>query len=369
MKFTLIIAVLFLSVVMKSQNFITPDIITTLNPDLNETSGLVNLNGEIWTHTDNGGETELYQIDLTNGNIIRTVQVHDANNVDWEDIAADESWVYIGDFGNNDGSRTNLRVYRVSIAEMNSSNDVDADKINFSYSDQTSFEPSYHNTNFDCEALGCLGNKLYLFTKNWIDNQTNVYELQKQPGTYIAQKLDSFDVDCLVTGAEIISPINTLLLTGYNESGGTYTWIFNNYPGADFFNGNQTKLIWTSLTQTEGICYAGNLTAYASSEKFSGVLDPTLYLLHLADYLTDIETLERAEITIFVKNKNLVIESVTGNNLTGNLKVMTMGGVIMTDMSVTSQIRIEISLNYSPGVYLVNIQSDNKVFSKKFILK
>ncbi len=138
---------------LKSQNFITPSVVTTLSSTLNETSGLVNLNGEIWTHNDNGGETELYLINLNDGSIIRTVIVHEANNVDWEDIAADETYIYIGDFGNNDGSRTNLKIYRISRSDMASSNDVDAEKIHFSYSDQSSFEPNYHYTNFDCEAL------------------------------------------------------------------------------------------------------------------------------------------------------------------------------------------------------------------------
>ena len=136
-----------------SQNFITPTVITTLSSELNETSGLINLNGEIWTHTDNGGKTELYLIDISDGSIVRTVDIKDANNVDWEDITFDETYVYIGDFGNNDGSRTNLKVYRIKRQELASSNEVEAKKIEFSYSDQTSFEPSYHNTNLDCEAM------------------------------------------------------------------------------------------------------------------------------------------------------------------------------------------------------------------------
>ncbi len=368
MRILLIIISLGLIVSVKTQNFITPTIITTLPAVLDETSGLVNLDGEIWTHTDNGGGSELYQINLTNGNIIRTVEVHDANNVDWEDIACDELYVYIGDFGNNDGSRTNLKVYRVSRADIASSNDVDAEKIHFSYSDQTSFEPNYHNTNFDCEALTCHQDKLYLFTKNWIDNQTKVYELSNEPGTHIAEYLASFDVNCLITGAEMIPSLNTLLLTGYNESGGTYTWIFNNFSGADFFGGSNTKLIWYTLTQVEGICYAGSTEAYASSEKFEGVLDPTLYSLDLSNYMTQIETTANPQILVFTDHSNIVVVAENGKSLKGNLQILTMDGHLVANRKVRNESVINIPIEFASGIYLVRYQNGSIVLTRKLII-
>ena len=368
MRILLIIFSMGLLLTIKSQNFISPSIITTLTSVLNETSGLVNLDGEIWTHTDNGGESELYQINLNDGSIIRTVKVHQANNIDWEDIACDDTYVYIGDFGNNDGSRTNLKVYRVSRVDIASSNDVDAEKIHFSYSDQTTFEPNYHYTNFDCEALTCHQDKLYLFTKNWIDNQTKVYELSNEPGTYIAEYLAAFDVNCLITGAEMIPSLNTLLLTGYNESGGTYTWIFNNFSGADFFGGSNTKLIWNTLTQVEGICYAGNTEAYASSEKFEGVLDPTLYSLDLSNYMTQIETTANRQIQVFNDHNSFVIIAENGKTLTGNLQVLSLDGHVVIEKIIRDEKRIEIPVNYSPGIYLIRFSTGTYVFTRKLII-
>jgi hypothetical protein len=353
---------------VKSQNFITPSILTTLPSELNETSGLINLDGEIWTHTDNGGETELYQINLMNGNIIRTVEVHNANNVDWEDIACDENYVFIGDFGNNDGSRTNLRVYRVSRADLASSNDVDAEKIHYSYSDQTSFEPSYHDTNFDCEALTCSQDKLYLFTKNWIDYQTKVYELSKEPGTHVAEYLASFNVNCLITGAELIPTLNTLLLIGYNESGGSYTWLFNGFSGDDFFSGINTKLIWTMLTQVEGICYAGNNQAYASSEKFAGTLDPTVYSLDLTGYMTQIESAAEPQIQIYNYDNSLIMTAENGKTLTGNLQFLTPEGHLLIEKNIRDEKRIIIPLNCSPGIYIICFKSELFSFTKKMLL-
>jgi hypothetical protein len=357
---------LFLSI--KSQNFITPSVITTLPAELNETSGLVNLDGEIWTHTDNGGETELYQINLTNGNIIRTVEVHDANNVDWEDIACDDSYVYIGDFGNNDGSRTNLKVYRISRADIASSNDVDAEKIHFSYSDQMNFEPNYHATNFDCEAMTCFQDKLYLFTKNWIDNQTNVYELSNEPGTYVAEFLSSFNTNCLITGAEMIPALNTLLLIGYNESGGSYTWVFSNISGSDFFEGSNSKLIWTMLTQVEGICYAGNNNAYASSEKFAGELDPTLFSLDLADYMSQIDVTVHQQIQIFIDHTNIVVVAESGKTLSGNLQILTLNGRVLINQKIKNKSVTKIPINPSAGIYLARYQEGTFLFTRKLII-
>jgi hypothetical protein len=350
------------------QNFITPTVLTTLPEALNETSGLLNLNGEIWTHIDNGGKDELYRIDKENGNILRTVKVHNANNVDWEDIASDENYVYIGDFGNNDGSRTNLRVYKISREQLLSSNDVDAEKIEFIYSDQFSFEPNFHNTNFDCEALSCLNNKLYLFTKNWIDKQTSVYELTTETGNSVAQKISTFNIGCLVTGAEIIPYLNTLLLIGYNESGGTYTWVFTNFSGNDFFGADQTKLIWTSLTQAEGICYAGDLAAYAATEKYAGELDPTLYFLDLSEYMIREEQKDHPEIILKLVDGKLIIETFKGNIFTGVIKVFSVGGMELRDLFFTHNNRIEMSFNFPAGIYIIQCITGDFVFSEKIVL-
>jgi hypothetical protein len=354
--------------VAKSQNLITPTVITTLPAELNETSGLLNLNGDIWTHTDNGGETEVYQINTANGNIIRTVEIHEVNNVDWEDIASDDDYIYIGDFGNNDGSRTNLKVCRISRSDLASSNDVDAEKINFTYSDQISFEPSYHYTNFDCEALISYDDKLYLFTKNWINNQTNVYELSNEPGDHVAEFLGSFNVNCLITGAEMIASLNTLLLTGYNESGGTYTWVFNNFSGTDFFGGINTKLIWTMLTQVEGICYMGNSQAYASSEKFAGELDPTLFSINLTAYMTQVETPLNPQVSIYTENNKIVIRTENGQSLQGIVQVLNMNGQVLAERNAGGDL-ITIHPPVSGGIIIVHYQAGNTLYCRKLMIR
>ena len=51
---------------------IKPELNTKLSTIVNETSGLLYWNHQVWTHNDSGGEPALYNIDSTTGKVIRT---------------------------------------------------------------------------------------------------------------------------------------------------------------------------------------------------------------------------------------------------------------------------------------------------------
>ena len=94
---------------------VNPVYMGTLPAQVNESSGLSFTGGSsFWTHNDGYGDNNLYKVSNT-GTLSRTVTVLNAVNDDWEDLCHDVSrtWLYIGDFGNNDCDRTNLRIYRV----------------------------------------------------------------------------------------------------------------------------------------------------------------------------------------------------------------------------------------------------------------
>ena len=309
------------------QNYVTPVLLTTLPGDLNETSGLLNLGGELWSHNDSGDDAILYQVNPADGEIIRTVEVTNADNDDWEDITQDADYIYIGDVGNNDGSRTDLKIYRVAKADLAASDAVEAEVINYHYSDQTSFVPSYHNTNFDCEALVHSDGSLYLFTKNWIDFKTNCYVLPDSPGDHEAVLMSSFDAGCLVTGATMLPSQGALVLIGYTSSGGSFTWVFDEFTGDDFFGGQATKLIWTVLSQIEGVCGAGSTDIYISSEEFAGFLDPSLYYLDLAGFLTRIGDIPVHDFRVSRDLNNLYVK--TGPSISGTLQVFDLSGACL----------------------------------------
>ena len=106
-----IITIIFLFSLLSSSAQIALDLTNLQSPTLDESSGLLFYNNKIITHTDSGGKAELYEIDATMGKVTRTVNITNAENVDWEDIGQDGTHIYIGDIGNNSGNRTNLKIY------------------------------------------------------------------------------------------------------------------------------------------------------------------------------------------------------------------------------------------------------------------
>ena len=190
--------------------------ITTLDHKVNESSGLLMLHDQLITHNDSDEEPELYVIDEKNGAITRTVRLTNVENHDWEDITADENFIYIGDFGNNLGSRKNLMIYKISIKEFENTktDSLEAEIINFNYANQTEFNPARFNSNFDAEALISYKDHLYIFTKNWETKDTDVYKISKNPGSYSIDKIDTIKTDGLITGADFDVENNRILLTG-----------------------------------------------------------------------------------------------------------------------------------------------------------
>ncbi len=259
-----------------SQSSITPKLKYNLNDSIDETSGLLWWNKLIWTHNDSGGQPQLYGLDSSTGNIVRTVTITNASNTDWEDIAQDGQYIYIGDFGNNaNGNRTNLKIYRVKKFDIKNKDLLTATAIYFSYSDQTDFSTTgSNNTNFDCEAMIVYKDSLFLFSKDWKDGKTRLYKLPKVPDTYIAQKTAELNVDGLITGAEIISEKRVIVLTGYNTAVTPFIYLLYDFSGYNFFYANKRKIqINQGFTQVEGICALNNNNFYISNEKFKKIFN------------------------------------------------------------------------------------------------
>ena len=94
---------------------------TIKNQSITESSGLVASRtnpGAYWTHNDSGDGPFIYALD-THGDSLGVVRVTGAQARDWEDIAIgpgpqpNQSYLYIGDIGDNDELRSEIVVYRV----------------------------------------------------------------------------------------------------------------------------------------------------------------------------------------------------------------------------------------------------------------
>jgi len=254
--------------------------LTSLDNDLNESSGLLVIDGILWSHNDSGDDAKIYSIPEDEPDIDEKVNLTNATNVDWEDIAQDGTHFYVGDFGNNSGERQDLVIYKAPKSIL--PEDTETEAIRFIFSDQNSFDNQTNMHNYDCEAMITQGDHIYVYSKNHVDKKTKLYQIPKTPGVHIAQMIDEFDTDGLVTGADFDQNSNTLCLLGYNKSGTTFdsfVWIFYDFTDNDFFNGKSKRIDLPIKSQVEAIASKGDGTFLISSENESSG-SASLYLFN-----------------------------------------------------------------------------------------
>jgi len=227
--------------VMRAQP-LTPVLLTELPLPQQEVSGMLSVNGMIWTCLDSGNPNRLYQVDTVSGDVLRELELTNASNVDWEEVTTDGTWVYVGDFGNNAGARTDLRVYRFPLEALSGeSGAVEVDTIRFHYVDQTDFTPMVDGTNWDAEAFLALDDSLFLFTKNWVDERTHLYTFPAHPGDQAAVRRDEFDAQGLITGA-VRDPLGDIVLLGHTREGTEpFVWTMRSPDEHMLFSGTNTR--------------------------------------------------------------------------------------------------------------------------------
>ena len=218
---------------------------SVLPGELKESSGLCYTDGNLWTFGDGGNPNKIYKIDSSTGEILQTVEIENFPNIDWEDITADSFYIYIGDFGNNNGNRSGLKIIRIRKTDLNvqaSILKVSGEAINFSYADQTNFDKA-PRTDFDCESVISIGHFLYVFSKDGIDFKTRCYKIPDQPGNYKVSPISSFDTQGKVTAAAYNPVTNEIALLGYtNKKLESFIWFLDGYHGDAFFGGKTERI-------------------------------------------------------------------------------------------------------------------------------
>ncbi|MFK7934553.1 MAG: T9SS type A sorting domain-containing protein [Saprospiraceae bacterium] len=254
--------------------------------DVPETSGLLWYNDQLWSHNDSGGKTELYQINTTTGATERSVFIEGATNIDWEDLAHDETHLYIGDYGNNsNGSRQDLVIYKLPLEQVfNSETDTIrqefVETISFFYPEQTdtSVKPP-NKTDFDCEGMFVFNDKIHLFTKEWLREQTTHYTLPTTSTDSIAAtKGASYDLKGLVTAADISPTGEEIFLLAYediSETGsgktGTFGVVIRDFTDTNFLEGTAIRIDYAggyfTNGQIEGVAYRNANELWISAEE------------------------------------------------------------------------------------------------------
>lgn len=242
-----------------------------LPTELDECSGMEFINGKLWVHEDSGTPAELFHIDSLSGELLQTLLLPATQKTDWEDLAESSTHLFVGDFGNNSGDRTDLRILMLPKSGLADPLDTPA-VIQFSFGDQTDFTPAYHANDYDCEAFFYWNDSLHIFSKDWVDLKTRHYVLPATPGTYVAQVRGSLEVNGQISAADISDDGKALLL-GYNfNTGEVFLWLLFDFPGNDVFLGNKRRITLGSVlssSQAEGIAFRNNTYGYICAERYS----------------------------------------------------------------------------------------------------
>lgn len=345
-----------------------------------ETSGLLFFDSKIITHNDSGNQPNLYEIDSLTGNLLRVIHVNNATNIDWEDITEDENHIYIADIGNNNGNRTDLKIYKILKSDFKNSASISADIISFSYEDQTSFDSKPNGSNFDAESIVVYNNSILIFTKNWNDLKTNVYKTPLITGNYLATKVSSANVDGLITGG--VYNDNRFFLTGYNTSLIPFLIYIspNRKPGEDiFFSGFNKISLENELgqgSQLEGITNIG-LTGnyYISREHFTTTINGNQYdftqkLYEFQDATSPLLSLDESKLAKIIISPIPATNKIKINTSLPflNLEIYNSLGKKMDIPLIDTLKELDIS-NLEKGVYILKIQSNNNKSVVRKIIK
>lgn len=354
---------------------VTPIKSWTLPDTVLETSGLVIWNNLFWTHNDNS-DLNIYSFDTTNINNILGYPLSNTTNVDWEEISQDDTYFYIGDFGNNaNGNRTDLKILRIDKSSITTTPAIDT--IHFSYSMQNDFSPTgKNNTNFDCESFIVTNDSIYLFTKEWINKQTSVYVLPKTPGTFVANLRTSYNVQGLITGATFLEKEKLIALCGYSATLQPFLYLLFDFNNDNFFTGNKRNFaINLPFHQVEAIASEDGLIYYISNEMLSSAnITAQFHKIDLTSYLKDY--IDQINVGIIDHSSNTLgdvypnptdgdFSILLDNKFVGqNYSILDLTGKIIEKGIITySNQRFSIS-NLASGTYLLIIEGESSMVKK-----
>lgn len=331
-----------------------------LSKDLEECSGITQLPSGKWVMiNDSGNPADLYFTD-SSGTILKKVSLSFATNLDWEEIQYDHGYIYLGDFGNNNNNRQDLKIYRLGLAGDDSV--YNAGIIHFSYKEQNSFPPPPTLQNFDMEAMVLKHDSIFLFSKNRtvpFTGYTYLYGMPDIPGKYVVSRLDSFKTGTgimasfWVAGAALNPDKDKLALIGYDKM-----WLFQGFSGTHFFQGKATSFGFHKLTQKESIAFV-NDSILMITEETNPTSKGYVYQASLPDLHSDELVFLKSEV---IKD-SLMVSFDKKVNGTVNWEIFDTDGHRILfghfDANQQKKLTIDVSrLNF--GNYVLNILIDSQ---------
>ncbi|MCB9251789.1 MAG: T9SS type A sorting domain-containing protein [Flavobacteriales bacterium] len=352
-------------------------LISPFPSSLIETSGITTTSSEyVWTHNDGGGNAELYKVD-TLGNILRTVSLQGAKNTDWEDVIYDGyANFYLGDFGNNNNNRKDLKIFIFKNPDSLSIDIIPVETIQFSYPDQKEFPAADSVKNYDTEAFIHCDSSLYIFTKNRtypFTGFTYMYRVPDKPGIYLAEKLDSFKTGTglkemwWITSASISPDRKKLILLSSDKM-----FLFTDFTGNQFLKGKATQVQFNTFSQKEGICFINN-TDFFVSDEYTSILQNggNLYMGSLLQLETGKVQSSQKKNSKFVQYRNT--EERSFFKLNPGIKIVWLSiydlqGKVLAQTYLNNQ-QPEYELQLPPGTYIAKVYDGKNIQNSKFQIR
>lgn len=269
-----IIFYFFLFIFISCSNYGQLKVVTDLPSSLEEISGMATYNDStVWALEDNGNKDEIYQINFK-GEILKSLQIKNGDNDDWEDMAMDQAGnLYIADIGNNANARKNLVIYKLPNPNIEPGDKIDAEQIEFNYPDQKEFPPKEDRLLYDAEALFHHENSLYIVTKNRskpFKGEAHIYSVPDTAGKYEATLVGSFTpcTDwhiCQITSIDISPKGDKIVVLSYGK-----LFVFTEFTWNDFSKGKLQEIDLGARTQLESVCFLNDNTLLISDERSHG---------------------------------------------------------------------------------------------------
>lgn len=258
-----------------SADYGEPKIVRKITSDeIKESSGIAAsrcAENVFWTHNDSGDDAYLFAIN-GEGEKLGTFKVANAKNNDWEDIAAFKDaqgacFLYVGDIGNNELTRSELTIYKIKEPKISAADKSSSKKNPVETDNAAAIKIEYPDVRQDAETLLVhpQTGDIYVLSKS-LSLPSGVYKLAADydlTKTNTLKKIADFGVPVvpngLLTGGDIAPDGKSVVLCDY----------FNGYEITLPKTAKNFDEIWKETPQTIdlGVREQGEAVGYALDGK------------------------------------------------------------------------------------------------------
>ncbi|MCU7553365.1 hypothetical protein OCL06_01995 [Alteromonas sp. ASW11-19] len=207
---------------------------------------------------DSGNAATVFTVDAS----ARIVDTHTLaeGNYDWESITASPQHLYIGDIGNNKGTRK-----RLTIEKLNRESFDHEATLHIRYARNTPSHNVPYAHDYDAEAMVWHDNRLRIFSKSWATRKAHVYEVNTD---LLQQELTAVatieGLPGVITGADWDDGRQHYVVVGYASDpfGNFDTFLAEVSAQFNVLN------VWSlpDYDQVEGVCAAADGSYWVTQE-------------------------------------------------------------------------------------------------------